>query len=175
MPWLAGDAIPSSLVVQAPSTDVALTDLAGETHTLADRLTTFPMAVVVLDPYTHESSWILDTARRLFAEYSQADVRVCFAVTADAAGTRSFLGPVADEYLAFADPQRALVEALDLDTLPALVAIRQDGQLIGSAEGWDPDRWREVTAALSELLAWHRPTLPGPDDPSPYSGTAARG
>ncbi|MDH4170818.1 MAG: hypothetical protein OEW42_14640, partial [Acidimicrobiia bacterium] len=66
-----------------------------------------------------------------------------------------------------------LVRSLGLETLPALVAIRQDGQLIGSAEGWDPDSWRTVTEQLSELLSWHRPVLPGPGDPLAYPGTAA--
>ena len=81
----------------APPLDIELTDLAGDSYALADRLTTFPMAVVVVDPYTYESSWILDTARRIFAEYAAADVRVCFCVTADTEGAASFLGPVADE------------------------------------------------------------------------------
>ena len=159
----------------APSTDAEITDLSGETRSLSDWLTTFPLALVVVDPFTYESSWILDTARRLFGEYAAADVRLAFMVTADVEGTRRFLGPIADEALAFADPDRAVVRSLELDTLPALVAIRQDGQLIGWAEGWDPDSWRDVTEALSELLSWHRPVIPGPGDPMAYPGTAALG
>lgn len=159
----------------APSLDVDITDLTGATRSLSDWLTTFPLALVVVDPFTYESSWILDTARRLFVEYAQADVRLAFLVTADLDGTRQFLGPLAEEALAFADADRQLVKSLDLATLPAFVAIRQDGQLIGAAEGWDPDTWRDVTENLSDLLSWHRPAIPGPGDPLPYPGTAALG
>ncbi|MGI9604446.1 MAG: hypothetical protein ACR2QE_21375 [Acidimicrobiales bacterium] len=159
----------------APSTDIEITDLADETRSLSEWLTTFPLAMVVVDPFTYESSWILDTAVRLFGEYAAADVRLAFLVTADVAGTREFLGPLAENALAFADPDRNLVRGLELETLPALVAVRQDGQLIGVAEGWDPDTWRDVTESLSELLSWHRPVLPGPGDPMAYPGTAALG
>ena len=130
--WL--HALPSSTVATAPSIDIDLTDLADETRSLSDWLTTFPLALVVVDPFTYESSWILDTAVRLFGEYAAADVRLAFLVTADVDGTRQFLGPLAAEALAFADPDRNLVRDLELETLPALVTIRQDGQLIGVAE-----------------------------------------
>jgi len=166
-------ALPSSTVAEAPSIEIEITDLTGTSRSLSEWLTTFPLALVVVDPFTYESSWILDTARRLFGEYAAADVRLAFLVTADVEGTRRFLGPVVDEALAFADRDRDLVRSLGLETLPALVAIRQDGQLIGSAEGWDPDSWRTVTEQLSELLSWHRPVLPGPGDPLAYPGTAA--
>ncbi|MDH3706600.1 MAG: hypothetical protein OES57_11075 [Acidimicrobiia bacterium] len=157
----------------APPTDVEITDMADETRSLSEWLTTFPIAMVVLDPFTYESSWILDTALRLFGEYSQADVRLAFLVTADVEGTRAFLGPLTDEVLAFADPERSLTRALELESLPALVVVRQDGQLIGSAEGWDPDSWRGVTEALSDQLSWHRPMVPAAGDPVAYPGTPA--
>jgi len=166
-------ALPSSTVATAPPIDVEITDMADETRSLSEWLTTFPLALVVVDPFTYESSWILDTAVRLFGEYSQADVRLAFLVTTDAGGTRSFLGPLTEQALAFADPDRSLVRALELDTLPALVVIRQDGELVGVAEGWDPDAWRQVTESMSDLLGWHRPAIPGPGDPVAYPGTPA--
>ncbi len=48
----------------------------------------FHLVVVVLDPYTYESSWILDTATRVLRAYAGADCRVAFLVTADEADAR---------------------------------------------------------------------------------------
>ena len=36
----------------------------------------FHLAIVVLDPYTYESSWILDTATRVLRNFAAADCRV---------------------------------------------------------------------------------------------------
>jgi hypothetical protein len=55
------------------------------------------------------------------------------------------------------------------------VAIRQDGHLLGAAEGWNPGAWNEVIDALVALTAWSRPEIPAVGDPAPYAGTAALG
>ncbi len=93
----------------------------------------------------------------------------------DADGAARFLGPLADEILGLADPDRALVRSLGLGSLPALVAIRQDGTLVGTAEGWDPDTWRDLAESIGSLTAWSRPEIPAVGDPAPYAGTAALG
>ena len=81
--------------------DIELHPLEGTARPLGQWLTTFPLATVVLDPYTHESSWILDTALRVLAGFRGADVRVSFVVTGtDPEGALRFLGPLADEILA---------------------------------------------------------------------------
>jgi hypothetical protein len=53
---------------------------------------------VVLDPFTNESSWILETAVRILRQFSGAAVRINFIVTCDASDARAFLGPYADEF-----------------------------------------------------------------------------
>src|SRR5690606_19873498 len=113
--------------------------LGGEARPIDEWLTMFQLLTVVVDPYTHESAWILKTARRFLAHFSGADCRVAWTVTADEADAKRFLGPLADECLTFADPDRALVKGLDLQELPALVYIRQDLAVVGQAEGWDPE------------------------------------
>ena len=163
-------------VAQDPSLDIELHPIGGDPLPLSQLLTLFPLAAVVLDPYTHESSWLLDTARRILNEFREADVRVAYLVTGtDDDGAARFLGPLADEILGLADPDRELVRSLDLGTLPALVAIRQDGHLLGAAEGWNPGAWSEVVDALVALTAWSRPEIPAAGDPAPYAGTAALG
>ena len=64
---------------------------------------------------------------------------------------------------------------MDLEILPAFVAIRQDGSVIGSAEGWDPRTWREAATSLADITRWSRPEIPAAGDPAPYAGTAALG
>jgi hypothetical protein len=66
------------------------------------------------------------------------------------------------------------VTALGVERLPALVHIRSDGELT-VVDGWDPDGWRTVAETLSRNLAWTRPMIPQPGDPTPYAGTDVKG
>jgi len=104
---------------------------------------------------------------------SRAGVRVAWLATGPVDGVASFLGPFGDEFLTFADEDRSAVKALGLKTLPALVLVRQDGEIMGSAEGWDPKGWREISEMLADQTGWTPISVPGPKDPAPYSGTPA--
>jgi hypothetical protein len=150
-------------VANPPDLSIELHPVGGDARPLSQFLTTFPMAAVVLDPFTHESSWLLDTARRFLVTGAGVD------------GASRFLGPLTDQILTLADPDRSLVRSLGLETLPAFVAIRQDGSVIGSAEGWDPAAWRGAAAELADITRWSRPEIPVTGDPAPYAGTAALG
>ncbi len=142
---------------------------------MSEWLTTFHLATVVLDPYTNESSWVLPTARRILDALRGSDARVNFLVTADEDDTRAFVGPLADEFLVFSDPDRLAVKALGLETLPAFVFIRVDCTVPAAAEGWDPVAWRGVAEAISEVTAWRVPDIPAPTDPGAFHGTPALG
>jgi hypothetical protein len=164
------------MVSEAAPADLELRPInRPEPRPLRELLTTFHLVTVVLDPFTAESAWLLPTVGRILRVYDDADCRVALTLTCDEVGARQFLGPYAKEFLTFADPDRALVKALDLATLPALVHIRQDLSVAGAAEGWDPDAWREITEGLSAALSWSRPVIPAPRDPAPYPGTPALG
>ena len=158
-----------------PPADLLLDPLGGEPRTVAAWLTTFHLCLVALDPYTNESSWILETAGRLLQEYSAADVRVAFLVTASEQEAQQFLGPWVERVLVFTDPDREAVKALGLDSLPALVHLNISGAVEDSAEGWEPDEWRRVAENLSRILDWSRPMIPGPGDPTAFAGTPALG
>jgi hypothetical protein len=135
----------------------------------------FHLAIVVLDPYTHESSWLIETAGRVLRAFSEADCRAAWLVTADEEQSAEFLGPWAQEMLTFADPDRAMVKSLGLETLPAIVHLDLNLNVIGAAEGWNPDEWRDVATGLARSMSWTRPAIPGPGDPTPYAGTPALG
>ncbi len=158
-----------------PPADLVLAPLNGEARTIAGWVTTFQLAAVVLDPFTNESSWILDTAGRVLLHFREADCRVAFIITGTAEEARQFLGPWADRVLTFADPGRAAVNALGLNELPAFVQVRGDLHVAASAEGWDPEQWREVAASLAKNMSWSSPLIPEAGDPSPYAGSAAAG
>ncbi len=159
----------------APPLDTELITLAGDAYTLEQRLTTFHLASVVLDPYTNESAWVLKPAARILAAMSGADVRVNFVATCGPNDARRFLGPLADEFLVFCDPDRAFVKGLGLATLPAFVFVRVDGTVPAAAEGWDPVAWHGVAEVIAETTAWSVPSLIAPGDPTPFHGTPALG
>lgn len=157
------------------SEDVKLAAIGGEARPIDEWLTTFQLLTVVLDPYTHQSAWILQTARRFLAHFRGADCRVAWTVTADERDTKRFLGPLAGEFLTFADPDRSLVQGLGLAHLPALVYIRQDLAVVGQAEGWNPSEWEHVGALAGKVTSWSHPQLPATGDPGPFEGSPAAG
>ncbi len=165
--------LPFAPVATTPSPDIELVTLAGDMYTVEQRLTTFHLASVVLDPYTNESSWVLKSAARILAALSGTDARVNFVLTCAADDARAFLGPLAEEFLVFCDPDRIFVRSLGLATLPAFVFLRIDGTVPAAAEGWNPAEWKAVAEVICEATAWSPPTIPAPGDPGPFHGTPA--
>lgn len=166
-------ALRSASVTTDVSADLELTPLSGRSRTIAEWTTNFHLAVVVLDPYTLESSWILDTATRILTRYAEADVRIAFLVSASIEEAKQFLGPLAERFLVFADPERSAVRAFALDSLPAFVHINQHHQVEAVAQGWEPEQWRAVAANLSDRMDWTVPIIPENRDPSPFVGSPA--
>lgn len=156
-------------------TDLSLKPLDAEARELSEWLTTFHLASVVLDPYTNESSWVLDSATRILEEFRGSHARVNFIVTADDRDARTFLGPLADRFLVFCDPERKVVQAFGLQQLPAFVFVRVDAEAVAVAEGWNPAEWRDVATAIAETTSWNLPTIPAPGDPGPFAGSPASG
>ena len=73
----------SAVATDVPA-ELVLSPIDREARTVAEWTTMFHLAIVVLDPYTYESSWILDTGTRILRDYAAADCRVAFLVTGDA-------------------------------------------------------------------------------------------
>ena len=157
-----------------PPPDLVLTPLRGKPRTVDQLLTTFHLLIVVLDPFTDESAWLLPTAARILQVFEQADCRVAWLVTATPDECREFLGPWSEEIFTFSDPDRSAVKAFGLQRLPAIVLVRMDGQA-AAAEGWDPMAWRRVTDEAGRLTGWNAPSYPGPRDPGPFAGSPALG
>jgi hypothetical protein len=152
-----------------------LRPLHGNARPLSQYLTTFHLVLVVLDPYTNESAWILESAGRVLSTFTQADCRVGWLVASDPDDARAFLGPWSETFSTFADPDREMIKALGLQRLPAIVHLAMDGSVAAAAEGWHPAEWQKVTDELAEVLSWKGPTLPHPRDPAPYDGSPALG
>jgi hypothetical protein len=155
--------------------DVVLTPLDGEGKPLAAWLTTFHLCSVVLDPFTNQSAWVLEPAARILAHLREAGVRVNWVVTAEADDARAFLGPLANRFLTFADPDRAFVKAAGIETLPAFLLVQQNLTVPARAEGWDPSSWRDVASFVADLVSWTKPMVPAPGDPKAFQGTPALG
>lgn len=161
------------------STDLELTPLIasglGTSRPLMDWLTTFHLASVVLDPYTNESSWILRTATRILEQFRSSHARINFIVTAGPDDTRQFLGPLADQFLVFCDPDRHVVKAVGLTELPAFVFIRVDGVAAAVAQGWRPHEWERVADEIADVTSWTSLDIPAAGDPGPFHGSPALG
>jgi len=161
-------------VASNPPPDLVLTPLNGKAKTVEEFLTIFDLCVVVLDPFTDESAWLLETAGRILQTFDQADVRVAWLMAgATADESRLFLGPWATRIMTFADPDRTAVKALGLERLPALVHIGIDGNVLGADEGWHPAAWRGIANNLAKRMAWLPPVIPEPGDPGPFEGSPA--
>ncbi|MCY3806720.1 MAG: hypothetical protein OXG91_09550 [bacterium] len=159
----------------SPPPDLILEPLTGKPRAVEEWVTTFHLVVVALDPFTHESGWILPTAGRVMGNFSGADCRVGWLVCGTDDQAREFLGPWADRFLTFADPDRAMAQGLGLERLPAIVHLNHSLEVVGAAEGWNPRAWRTVANGLAEAMSWSKPRIPTRDDPSPYAGTPATG
>ncbi len=155
------------------SPDLELHPLQGKTLTLSDQVVMFHLVVVVLDPYTVESSWLLETAGELLTQFFGADCRVAFVCTADESDTRAFLGPWADDLLTYADPERTIAKAAELKELPAILHIDNDCNIVGRAEGWQPEEWRELAHRLAKDMSWSAPPIPKVGDPVAFAGSPA--
>jgi hypothetical protein len=153
--------------------DLQLDPIQGEGHSLEEWLTMFHMAFVVIDPFTKESAWLLETAGKIMQTYRGSDCRMAWVCTGTEAQAKQFLGPWAKDILTFADPDREIVKAFGIEQIPAFLHFRQDQALVGSAEGWDPPAWRAVTEGLSKLMAWSKPLVPDVGDPAPFEGSPA--
>ena len=159
-----------------PSADLVLSPLTGKGFPLSAWLVQYQLLLVILDPFTTESSWVLPAAVRVLEQFEQADCRVAFVLAgADADETRQFLGPHARSVLAFPDTDRTITKSFGLDRVPAIVHIGSDGNVVNSCEDWDPDGWQVVTDELARMMSWTGPVLPYNGDPGPYLGTPAAG
>lgn len=170
LPSRVGDRLPTDLVL-TPLT----TDGQGTGRPVMEWLTTFHLASVVLDPYTNESSWVLRAADRILEQFRGSDARINLIVTVGAADARAFLGPLADRFLVFCDPDRAAVAAMGLTELPAFVFTRVDGVVAAAAQGWYPPQWEAVADAIADVTWWTSLPVPGPGDPGPFRGSPALG
>ena len=155
-----------------PDPSLKLTSLKGVTRTLDDWATMFHLTLVILPSRPEASDW-LPVARRIFRVFGDADCRAGYCVTGPPVVARRILGDAADEALAFVDPDRALVQSLGLERLPAFVHLAQDTSLVAAAEGWDPREWQQVARAVGKAMAWSVPEVAGPGDPAATAGWPA--
>jgi hypothetical protein len=153
-----------------PPADLELAPLRGEPHTVSEWVGMFHLLIVAVDPFNERSAWLVETAGRVLTQYEQADCRIAWLVGGTPDEARLFLGPWSEQIMTFADPDLTAIRALGLETLPAIVLIALDGTIVDAVEGWDPDRWRELTDDLSRVLHWSKPGIPLPGDPAPFEG-----
>jgi hypothetical protein len=159
-------------VAKSPDPSLKVTSLKGVTRTLDDWATMFHLTLVILPSRPEASDWV-PVGRRIFRVFRDADCRAAYCIVGPPAVARRILGDAADEMLVFVDPERALVQSLGLERLPAFVHLAQDTSLVAAAEGWDARAWQDVARAVGKAMAWSVPEVAGPGDPPPTPGWAA--
>jgi hypothetical protein len=156
-------------VAKNPDPLLPITSYAGKTRTLDDWATVFNLAIVVL-PDRPEGSSFLGIVDRIFATLGDSDVRTIICVPTTPAIAKRILGAEVENWLVWCDPDRALVDSLGLERLPAFVHLRQDTTLVSAAQGWSPSEWQKVANEIARHEKWTSPIVSGPGDPRPTPG-----
>jgi hypothetical protein len=152
-----------------PDPTLKLTSSKGVSRTLDDWCTMFHLCLVVL-PDRLEASVFVPIAQRIFATFGDADCRVAFLVTGNEYVADRILGATETHVLTFCDPDKAFVESLGLERLPAIVHLRQNTTVGAVAEGWDAQEWQAVVRELGKAMAWTVPEVSRAGDPPSYAG-----
>ena len=156
-------------MAQNPNPQVAITSYKGVTRTLDDWATVFNLAIVVL-PDRPEGAWFVSVIDRIFATFGDSDVRTIVCVPTTAPIAKRILGDAVDRWLVWCDADRAFVESLGLERLPAFLHLRQDTTLVTAAQGWSPTEWQRVADQIAKHAHWTSPVVSGRDDPAPTPG-----
>jgi hypothetical protein len=156
-------------VATNPDPTQPITSYTGVTRTLDDWATVFNLAIVVL-PDRPEGAQFVPVVERIFATFGDSDVRTIVCVPSTPAITKRILGDAVDRWLVFCDPDRAFVQSLGLERLPALVHLRQDTTLVSAAQGWSPTEWQKVADQIAAHNHWTSPAIGGLAQPAPTPG-----
>ena len=157
-------------MAQNPNPLLPITSYTGVTRTLDDWATVFNIALIVLPDRPggrRRSSRSSTASSRRSATATCA--RSC-ACRRRKAITKRILGDAVDRWLTWCDPDRALVDSLGLERLPAFLMLRQDTQLVTAAQGWSPTEWQRVAHEIARKEHWTTPIVAGRGDPAPTPG-----
>jgi hypothetical protein len=156
-------------VAQNPNPQLQITSYKGVTRTLDDWATVFNLAIVVL-PDRPEGASFVPVIDRIFSTFGDSDVRTIVCVPTTAGICQRILGDGVDRWLVWCDPDKAFVESLGLERLPAFVHLRQDTSLVTAAQGWSPTEWQRVADEIAKHEHWTSPVISGPGNPAPTPG-----
>jgi hypothetical protein len=146
-----------------------ITSYKDVTRTLDDWTTVFNIAVIVL-PDRPEGAAFVPVVDRIFATFGDSDVRCIVVVPSTKAITKRILGDAVDRWLVWCDPDRAFVESMGLERLPAFFMLRQDTSLVTAVQGWSPTEWQRVANEIAAKEHWTTPLVSGRGDPAPTPG-----
>jgi len=158
-----------AIVAKNPDPSLQITSYTGVTRTLDDWATVFNLAVIVL-PDRPEGAGFVPVIDSIFSTFGDSDVRTIVCVPSTKAITKRILGDAVDRWLVWCDPDRAFVESLGLERLPAFLMLRLDTTLVTAAQGWSPTEWQRVAHEIAAHEHWSMPLVAGRGDPAPTPG-----
>ena len=116
----------------------------------------------------------MPVVERIFATFGDSDVRTIVCVPTTPAIAKRILGADVDRWLVWCDPDRAFVESLGLERLPAFVHLRLDTTLVSAAQGWSPSEWQKVADEIARHEHWTLADRVRPGRSRPDPGLADR-
>lgn len=152
-----------------PNPLLPITSYAGVTRTLDDWTTVFNIAVIVV-PDRPEGAAFVPIIDRIFRTFGDSDVRTIVCVPSTKTIAKRILGDAVDRWLVWLDPDRAFVESLGLERLPAFLMLRQDTSLVTAVQGWRASEWQRVAGEIAAKEHWSTPLVSGRGDPAPTPG-----
>jgi hypothetical protein len=152
-----------------PNPQLPITSYRGVTRTLDDWATVFNLAIVVL-PDRPEGAQFVPVIERIFATFGDSDVKTIVCVPSTPSIAKRIVGDAINDWLVWCDADRAFVNSLGLERLPAFVHLRQDTTLVTAAQGWSPSEWQRVADEIATLQHWTSPVVTGRGDPAPTPG-----
>ncbi len=152
-----------------PDPSLELTTNRGVTRTIDEWTTSFHLALVML-PGRPEAAAYVRIGKRIAETLGGSDCRPAFLVIGNERAAQRVLGDTMNQYLCFLDPEGTAVKGLGVERVPALVHVRLNATVAGSAEGWNPPEWKEVVERLAKEMAWTKPLIPAAGDPPAFSG-----
>jgi hypothetical protein len=158
-----------AVVAKNPDPLLQITSYKDVTRTLDDWATVFNLAVIVL-PDRPEGAAFVPVVERIFATLGDSDVRTIVCVPSTKTIAKRILGDAVDRWLVWLDPDRAFVESLGLERMPAILMLRQDTSLVTAAQGWSPTEWQRVANEIARHEHWTTPLVAGRGDPAPTPG-----
>ncbi len=135
-----------------------ITSLNGTTRTLDDLTTMFTQVWIAL-PARGEAKEYEGVISSIFKTFGDSDARCAILIPGDIRGAELVKESMNINFQYFVDPDFEVCKALGITSLPAIVHVRQDTSVANIVNGFDVNKWHEVSKKIGKVLRWTTPSF----------------